>query len=92
MSKDNKSIKARFLAFMLALVMIVGVMPLNVIAEQIDNGKNSVKSDIVINNKDNSDVRVKAENNTNESKPESVRKCIVTFNPNGGGGSTAYNA
>ena len=92
MSKDNKSIKSRFLAFILALVMIVGVMPLNVIAEQVDNGKNNVKSDIIINNKNGSDVRLKAEDNTNKSKPESARKCIVTFNPNGGGGSTAYKS
>ena len=92
MSKDNKSIKSRFLACMLALVMIIGVMPLNVIAEQINDEKNNVKSDVVIDNKDNSDIRVKAENNAEESRPESARKCVVTFNPNGGGGSTAYNA
>ena len=92
MSKDNKSIKSRFLAFMLALVMIIGVMPLNVIAGQIDNGKNDVKSDVIISNKDSADARLKTEDNTNRSKHESARKCVVAFNPNGGGGSTAYNA
>ena len=86
MSKDNKSIKSRFLAFMLALVMIVDVMPLNVIAEQVDNGKNNVKSDVIIENNDNSNFRLKEENNAEESKPEAVLKCVVTFNPNGGGG------
>ena len=84
MSKDNKSIKSRFLAFMLALVMIIGVMPLNVIAEQLDIEENTIKSDVVIENKDNSDIKLKEEN-----KKETTRTYTVTFNPNGGGGSTA---
>lgn len=82
MLKNNKSIRHELLAFMLALVMIIGVIPLNVIAEQLDVKKNSIKSDIIIKNKDDSDIRLNGEN-----EEETARQFTVTFNPNGGGGS-----
>lgn len=81
MLKNNKSIRHELLAFMLALVMIIGVIPLNVIAEQLDVKKNSIKSDIIIKNKDDSDIRLNGEN-----EEETARQFTATFNPNGGGG------
>lgn len=87
MIKKDVKIRQRIAAFLLALVMIVGVLPVDAFANNI-NGNKEATSNIVVNNK-NTDKNVKSDIILGNEKKEVAKKYKVTFNPNGGSGGGA---
>ena len=84
MIKKDVKIRQRIAAFLLALVMIVGVLPIDTFASAVNNNEKT-SSNIVVNNK-NTDKNVKSDIILGNEKKEVAKKYKVTFNPNGGSG------
>ncbi len=87
MIKKDVKIRQRIAAFLLALVMIVGVLPIDTFASAVNNNEKT-SSNIVVNNK-NTDKNVKSDIILGNEKKEVAKKYKVTFNPNGGSGGGA---
>lgn len=85
MIKKDVKIRQRIAAFLLALVMIFGVLPIDVLANNTNNGE-KITSNIVMNNNKNTNKNIKNDITIEGEKEEVTKKYKVTFNPNGGSG------
>ena len=90
MIKKDIRLKQRIVAFFLALVIIVGVLPVDVLANNTNNGE-KITSNIIMNNNENTNKNIKNDVTIESKEEEVTKKYKVTFNPNGGSGGGRHS-